>query len=400
MVSNSPRRSRRQVIGAALAASALLASLAACGSDAGADEGAKSGGLPAAINIVSINPTTGNVAFVGESANKGYRLAVKEINESGLLGSSKINLTFKDTKGEVQNAASEMTSAIASKDISAVFGSVLSNEALAMSPLAEKQKMPVVYTQAGSHGVITGDYTWRATPMMSAYYPLVSKFIKDNNFKSVGLIYTTALPTLQEIGEKTYPELGKTLGFDITKSIGVPATIQDFKAPIQQVLGTKPDVVAALVVGAQAPTVMTQLRQAGYDGPVIGNSGSSGGSLKPAGADGAGMLWPTDFHYDQKAETSKKFVESYRAEFNGENPLNYAAEAYDAAWFLARSIAAAGSVDRTAIKDGMVKESAKTFDGALGAGLKWEKNDIVVPGVVVEHTTDGEKLLYEGAAAS
>lgn len=391
MLSNSPR-SRRKALGVALAAGALVA-LAACGGESG---GAGGDGLPDEINIVSINPTTGNVAFVGESANKGYKLAVKEINESDLLDGSKINLTFKDTKGEVQTAASAMTSTVADKDVSAVFGSVLSNEALAMSPLAEKQGMPVVYTQAGSHGVITGDYTWRATPMMSEYYPLVSKFIKENDFKSVGLIYTTALPTLQEIGEKTYPALADELGFEITKSVATAATTQDFKAPIQQVLRTNPDVVAALVVGAQAPTVMTQLRQAGYDGPVIGNSGSSGGSLDPAGEDGAGMLWPTDFHFDQSAESSKKFVEAYRAEYD-EDPLNYAAEAYDAAWFLARSIAAADSGDREAIKDAMVDEGKKSFDGALGADLSWKDNDIVVPGVVVEHTTEGEKLLYEGA---
>src|SRR5699024_8022456 len=182
-----------------------------------------------------------------------------------------------------------------------------------------------------------------------------------------------------------------------TKSVATTGTTQDFKAPIKQVLDTDPDVVAALVVGAEAPTVMTQLRQAGYDGPVLGNSGSSGGSLEPAGADGYGMLWPTDFHFDQSAKSSKDFVKAYRAEYDGEDPMNYAAEAYDAAWFVARSIAAAGSVDRDAIKDAMVEEGKKTFDGALGEDLSWKNNDIVIPGVVVENTADGEELLYEGS---
>ena len=53
----------------------------------------------------------------------------------------------------------------------------------------------------------------------------------------------------------------------MTTSIGTPATTQDYSAPISQVLDADPDVVSILLVGASNPTAMTQLRQAGYDGP-------------------------------------------------------------------------------------------------------------------------------------
>lgn len=384
--------SRRKSVPVVMVALATLVSATACGGSSSG--GSAGGGLPDTIKIVSINPTTGIVAFAGAGANKGYELAVKEINASDLLGGSKIELELRDTKSEAQTAASETSSAVADKKVAAAFGSVSSTEAVAMSPLAQKQGLPIVYTQAGSGGVVVGDYTYRATPLMSTYYPIVKKYLQEKGWKSVGIIYTQLTPTLQEIGSKTLPDLAKELGMTVTGSIATPATTQDFQAPIAQILSGKPDVVAVLQVGASNPTAMKQLRQAGYTGPVLGNSGASAGNLKPAGADGAGMVWPVDFNYQQSSASSQKFVKAFKAEF-GEDPLNYSAEAYDAAWFLARSIAAAGSTDRKAIKDAMAKEAAKSSTGALGEGLTWKDQTIVVPGVVVEWTPSGEKLLYE-----
>ena len=185
----------------------------------------------------------------------------------------------------------------------------------------------------------------------------------------------------------------------VTTTVAVQGTTQDFAAPISQVLASKPDGVAILLVGAQNPTAMKQLRQAGYTGDVLGNSGASAGNLKPAGADGAGMVWPVDFNFQQKAEASQKFVKAYQAANSGENPLNYAAEAYDAAWFLAKSIKAAGSADRAKIKTAMATVASEKFDGALGNGLTWKDRDIVVPGVMIRWDGTGDVLLYEGSAS-
>jgi branched-chain amino acid transport system substrate-binding protein len=388
------RRPGRKAFLAAVS-SALLLSVAACGGDS--EDGASGEGLPDTIKVVSVNPTTGIVAFAGQGANNGYKLAVKEINASDLLGGSKLELDFADTKSEPQTAAQETSSAVADNDVAAIFGSVSSGEAVAMSPIAQKQGLPVVYTQAGSEGVVVGDYTYRATPLMSSYYPIIKKWLQEGDYKSLGIIYTQLTPTLVEIGSKTVPQLADELGIDVVASVATPATTQDFSAPIQQVLDKNPDLVVALQVGASNVTVMNQLRQAGYTGKVLGNSGASAGNLEPAGDNGAGMVWPVDFNWQQSAASSQKFVEAYKAEY-GEDPLNYAAEAYDAAYFLARSIAAADTTDRGAIADAMAEEAGKPMDGALGEGLTWADQTIEVPGVVVEWNGKGEDVLYEATA--
>jgi branched-chain amino acid transport system substrate-binding protein len=402
-------RGRRLGLRSLVAAGALIA-LAACSS--GGTSGGTSGGgaagsatgdtsnLPATIKVVSTNPTTGVVAFAGNGANKGYDLAVKEINDQKFLGNSTLQLEKSDTKSAAATAAQVATTAIGDKSVAALFGSVSSNEAVAQSPLAQKAGVPIIYTQAGSDGVVIGDYTYRATPLMREYYPIIKKFIQEKGYKSIGIIYTQATPTLQNIGAQTLPDLAKELGMTVTGSIAVQASTQDYAAPISQILGGKPDAVAILLVGAQNPTAMKQLRQAGYTGDVLGNSGASAGNLKPAGADGAGMVWPADFNYQQTAPSSQKFVAAYKAANGGEDPLNYAAEAYDAAWFLAKSIKQAGSADRAKIKDAMAVVAQQKFDGALGSGLIWKDRDLHVPGAVVRWNGEKEDLLYEASGVS
>ena len=55
-----------------------------------------------------------------------------------------------------------------------------------MSPIAQKRSLPIVYTQAGSEGVVIGDYTYRATPLMSSYYPIIEEVHRGEGLKSIG----------------------------------------------------------------------------------------------------------------------------------------------------------------------------------------------------------------------
>jgi branched-chain amino acid transport system substrate-binding protein len=384
-------RSRRAVV--ALSTAGLLLSVAACGGGSGSSSsgsgGSGGGSLPATIKVAGIEPETGPAAFAGLSAEKGYKLAISQINDQKFLGgSTKMEVNFTDTKGEIPTAASAVSTAIADKTVAAAFGSVSSQEAVAQSPLAQQAGLPIIYTQAGSEGVVVGDYTYRATPLMSTYYKVLQDYVKQNGWKTVGVIYTST-PTLVEVGTKSIP----ALGLDVVASVNTTPTTQDFSPAIQQVLAKKPDVVSILQVGASNPTAMTQLRQAGYSGPVLGNSGASAGNLKPAGEAGKGMVWAVDFHREQTAASSQDFVKAYKAEYN-EDPLNYAAEAFDAAWFLARSIKEAGSADRAKIKDGMAKVAAKPFTGALGKDLEWKDRTIQVGGAAVMWDGTTDKLLY------
>jgi len=150
--------------------------------------------------------------------------------------------------------------------------------------------------------------------------------------------------------------------------------------------------VFSLLNGPQNPVLINQLRQDGYQGKILGMTSMGAGNLKTAGQTAAGVVWPTDFTATQPGASTQDFVKAYAAKFNGEVPNNYAAEAYDATWFIARGLKAAGSADRTAVQKGLSTVAKQGFDGAEGT-LTFDGTDLRVKGVLAQWNGTGETVV-------
>lgn len=382
------RRSRLRTF-ATIGIGSLL--LAACGAGA---EGVGDGDLPDQVKIVSVTDQTGVTAYVGSSQLKGVELAIEQINEQNYLGDTELVLEKRDSASDTQTAVSQTTEALTDRSVSALIGPVLSAHAVAVAPLVERAKLPTIFTQSGSEGVVIGDYTYRATAPMETYFVKALEGLQDQGVETVSVLYNAGNVTLAELGERTIPDGQDTYGYEILSSTAVQATTQDFSTTATRIAGEQPDAVIVLLVGAGNSTAMTQLRQAGYDGPVVGNPAAGAGNLAPAGPAGAGMSWATDFSFHQTAPSSQEFVEAYRAKYNGENPLNYAAEGYDATWMIAHAIENAGGASRDDIQRGLADVVSQGFDGALGS-VRFEGNDMRVDGVLVEWNGTEEILIED-----
>jgi branched-chain amino acid transport system substrate-binding protein len=375
-----------RAIGAGVLALGLAVSMAACGGSSkksGTGDTGSTTGLPSDIKILSTTDLTGAAAFAGIAQLKGAQLAVQEINDQKYLGTSKITLVSKDTAGNAQTAASQVTEGIADSATVGLLGTVSSAQTIAVAPIVQQGKLPTLFTQSGSPGTIVGNYTFRATAPFPSYYTIALDYLKTKNVKKIAIIYNSASPTLQETGEKVIPDNAKKYGYTVTSSTAVTGTTTDFSAAISKALADKPDVVSILLVGAANPTAATQLRQAGYSGLVLANPGASAGNLKPAGAAGSNWIWPTDFSTLQPAgDVGKKFITSYKTKYPTEVPLNYAAEGYDAMWMFARAIKAEGKADRVSIQAGLDKVAKEGYEGAVGK-ITYKDRDEVVTGILV-----------------
>ncbi len=379
---------------AAFAGVAGLALTTACGSGGGGTGG--SGEMPAEIKLVSVTDKTGLTAFGGLPQFRGIELAVEQVNSSGFLGESKLVLESRDAASDTQTAVSQATEATADRSVSALLGGISSAQAIAISPIVDRAKLPTVYTQSASDGVLGGDYTFRATPPQTTHIGTSLAHLEDLGAERVSVLFNAANPALAEMAEKTLPEGQSEHGYEIVSTTSVQNTTQDFASSATKIAGERPDAVAMLLTGAQNATAMRQLRQAGYTGPVLGQTGAGAKNLVPAGADGAGMFWTANFTLDQPAASSQEFVAAYRAKYN-EDPLNYAAEGYDAAWLLARAIKASGGASREDIQRGLEQVTAEGFDGAQGE-ITFEGHDMRTPGVLVEWDGSREVLVSTPSA--
>lgn len=395
-------RSGRRKLKTAAGAIAVAIALAACSapgntnSSASSSSSAGGGGLPDSIKIMDINGLTGPVAFAGSNAAKGTQLAVEQIAADGLLGNTKLQVDSKDAAADPQQAASFASQAIADPSYSAILGPSASAQSAAVSPIVQRAGIPTVYVQSGSDGVLVGDYTYRLTPPADSYYDIVNQYIAQKSIKTASIVFNTGNPTLAQLGQKTVPGILKDAKVDVLGSSGVEVTAQDFTTSASQIAGQKPDAAFLLLTGPQYPVAIGQLKQAGFKGEIIGFSAMGAGNLKSAGQTAAGAVWPTNFTATQTDAGSKKFIEAYEKKFNGEVPNNYAAEAYDRMWFLARAIAEAKSGERAAIKDGLAKIAEKGFDGAQGQ-VTFDNRDARVSGVLVKWDGTKEVLVNSGS---
>jgi branched-chain amino acid transport system substrate-binding protein len=399
-MTSGSRIGRRKALGAS--ALLLAVGLAACSSPSddsgssggGGDSSASGEGLPDTVKLMSINGLTGPVAFAGTNAQKGYDLAIEQIEADGLLGDTTIEIDYRDSAASPQEAASFASQAIGDTSYTAILGPSASAQSTAISPIVDQAGMPTVYVQSGSEGVVTGDFTFRLTPPAASYFDIAGDYAEQQGVTTASVLFNNGNPTLVQLGEDSVPALAEDHGFEVVSTGSVEATQQDFTTPTSQIAGENPDAAFLMIQGPQYPVAITQLRQAGYDGVLVGMSAAGAGNLASAGDDAAGFVWPTNFTAEQPGESSQAFVEAYKAKYDGEVPNNYAAEAYDAVWFIARGLAEADSADRGALQEGLAAVASEGFAGAQG-DITFEGNDARVPGVLVQWDGDGEVPVTE-----
>jgi branched-chain amino acid transport system substrate-binding protein len=373
---------------AATSAAATTASTSAAPSVA-ASSAATGGGasLPASIAVTAIQDLTGAVGAVGIATQNGMNLAVKEINSSGMLGSTQLSINYKDTATTNAQAVSLMSAAAASDSV-AIFGPVSSQESVAMAPIAQTSKVPTIFTQSGADGVIAaGNFNFRVTAPQAYFQPKLISYLTAHNIKTVDILYDTDVPTTKGLAEQTFPPLLKAANITLKNSYGIETTTTDISAYASKIAGENPDAVGISDTNPGASPTIIALRNAGYKGLIFGGSSFGAASLKAAGAQAKGVVWTTDFDPQSTFPQTVKFVADYKAAYGGAAPNNYAAEGFDAAYLLAYGLKdTTGTLSRTTLQAGLTAAAAAGFSGALGQ-LTFQGNDLREAGYV--ETYDG-----------
>jgi branched-chain amino acid transport system substrate-binding protein len=380
---------RMRMIGTGGAVLAIALAASACGSSSGSSGGA-SGGLPSTIKLSAVQDLTGVAGTQGSDTKDGMQVAVDEINATGFLGHSKLSISYADDTSSPTNGASLMSQA-ASGSAPIVFGSISSSVAVAEAPIAQRDKAPTIFTQAGSQGVVSaGDYIYRATPLQTTYLHLTGQFIQQRGYKKLGMITVTDVPTIVSIAA-WFQQNAKKYGYSIVDEEQATSATTEFSTQITKILSKKPDAILVFGLSGQNPTAVTQLRTAGYTGPIIGQQGMGGGVLSPLGSSANNIYWATDFSPSQQTKGALAFEQAY-AKYGSGTPNNFGAEGYDAVWLAARALKDAGSVDRAKVLAGLAKVAAAGFEGALGNVTFVDRSEIA-PGVLVQWSGGKEALV-------
>lgn len=143
----------------------------------------------------AVLPLTGDQAFYGAYFKEGMELAVQDINAAGGINGKKVMAIYEDTgsnKLQANNAAQKLISA----DKADALFTVLSGGAGIVAPLAEANKVPLIYHSATDSFALNKTYVFKDYPSAIEQCKLLTqKAIKDGH-KTIAL-YGVRTDTLQ-----------------------------------------------------------------------------------------------------------------------------------------------------------------------------------------------------------
>jgi branched-chain amino acid transport system substrate-binding protein len=320
------------------------------------------------IVIGATLPLTGAESRIGGFYKEGYELAFEEANQNGgiSVGGKKmaVRLTLLDDTSAQATAASLADRLINSDKVSFLLGTYATNLVEAQSVVAEQNSIPYVNGGGAATAIYKRGYKW-VFGLLAPVELLAESIMKwvDGEQQAGRLPKPASIALLWENTShgkdfrKGVTEFAdKTKNYKVVVDESFELGGKDFSALLGQVKAAKADLFLA---DAHLPDYITMQRQyvtAGLCNKVL-SYGARGSEKQAAEALGKknveyvmSAVWWSPLLADKNPE-AKKFVDTFKAKYQGRVPEWYQALGYETARALFRTIEQAGSLDRNAVKE-------------------------------------------------
>ncbi len=141
------------------------------------------------IKIGALVSITGPTAFLGEPERNTLEMLTKEVNKNGGIDGNKIDLIVYDTKGNPSSTVVLARKLIYSDKVDVIIGPTRSGSTLAIIPLIERSRVPLV-SMAASHKITKPVKKWvfKTAPSDSLAVERIYSYMKDKGIKNVALL--------------------------------------------------------------------------------------------------------------------------------------------------------------------------------------------------------------------
>ena len=363
----------------AIAASVAALVLLGCGKG-----GDKTAAIPAdgvEVKIGHVAPLTGPIAHLGKDNENGARLAIEEINKSGLIiDGKKVVLTLvPEDDAEDPKTATQVAQKLADAKVVGVVGHLNSGTSIPASK---------IYSDAGitqvSPSATNPDYTKQG---FKTTYRLVATDAQQGPALANYVVNTLKAKTVAIIDDST--QYGKGLADEFEKTIkaaGVKVVTReasnnkatDFKAILTKIKGTKPDVIMYGGMDATGGPLTKQAAELGIKAKVVGGDGMCTEKLAELAGEAvinvtcseAGMAL-------SKMAQGADFQKRYKERFNSDVQI-YAPFTYDAVYVIVDSMKRANSTDPAKILVAMPDTKMNGLVGNIAFDNKGDMKEGVI----------------------
>ncbi len=372
--------SRRFSVLAALAAVALV------GSSLAAPKAFAQAKPKIVVGVVL--PLTGVLAPYGKPNLDAISLAVDEANKAGGVGGREIELVVEDTQASNTTAINALNKVLQSQPV-AIIGPGLGTQILAMMPMTEKAKVPLIagpstrrVTQQGAK------YFFRDSSHDEADKVVLANFIvKDLKKTKVGIMHVMA--EWGYSGRDFLTQELKKLGVEPVAVASYQPTDKDMTAQVMAMKSADADVVYTQGYPVDEALVVKKFNQLESKADYVASASLCKAFLRDlvSASDMAGKYCqaPDVLPTINDRPAVKAFVEAYKKKA-GFAPDMYIAQDYDAVGMLISVMKEKGA-DREAIREGM---ATKSYDGILGTYKADEEGNLWHSSVIMQIQPNGD----------
>ena len=353
-------------------------------------------GLSGEIPIGLVYPVTGRLAAFALPIQRGFELAIEEVNSSQ-LGDVRFKFITEDDQSTIEGAIEAYNKLIHQDSVPVIFGPTTSGQAEAAFPIAQQNQVVAFSSSSNATGLSAlGDFIFRAGLTTDILLPggVRATHVKLG-YQEVAIIYDETDSYSIDSYEKfrdTLTEIGvRILITETFQSTEISQNEKpNFSAQLTRIKEANPE---AIFIAAQLPEqtgILIQGRQLRIPTEVpfitsLINDVANAGAAAEGAISFAGWISTADTPGNQA------FVQKYRATY-GSEPNAWTAQSYAAVYMVAVAIAEVQSTDPTAIRDALA--NTKNFDTVLGA---FSFNDVgdAVYDPIVQIVENGEFQIFE-----
>jgi len=348
------------------------------------------------ILLGEVGSLTGSEAAFGDSTKKGVELALEEANAAGGVKGKKLAVRVYDDQSKPEEAASAATRLVTQDKVVAIIGEVASSNSLAMAPIAQEAKVPMVSPSSTNPKVTeVGDYIFRVCFIDPFQGFVMAKYAHEElKFKKVAILTdkkSAYSEGLTEVFSRKFAEMGG-------KIVGIEAYAKgdtDFRAQLTNIKKLKPEGLYVPGYYQDVAIIAEQARELGLKVTMMGGDGWDSEKLFELGGSAVdGSYVSNHYSADDPTPRVQDFIKKYQAKY-GNVPDSLAALGYDAAKVVIEAMKRAPDVSGPALRDAIAQ--TKDFPGVAGTITLDEKRNPVKPAVVL--TVEGGKFKYKATVA-
>jgi branched-chain amino acid transport system substrate-binding protein len=363
-------KTMKKIIALVLVAVLAATCMAGCGGKEESD----------AIVIGCSGPLTGSAAQYGNAVKNAAQLAVDEINAAGGAGGVKLKFICEDDEADSGDKAVNAYNTLKDNGMQIMLGTVTTGSCLAVIDKTKEDNI-FQFTPSASGSDVTKNGNCYQICFNDPNQGVGSAdYIADHKLATkVAVIYDSSDAYSSGI-YNTFKVEAEKKGLELVAEESFTKDSKtDFSAQINKAKQAKAELVFLPIYYSEAALILSQCEKANYSPKFFGCDGLDG-ILTAENFDAKlaeDVMLLTPFAADASDDATQNFVKAYKEAYNDEIPNQFAADAYDGVYILAKLIERqkiTPDMETSEICDALIEAITAddfTYDGLTGNGMKW-----------------------------